>query len=115
MDVTAWVEWMLAQMSLASEYANRTIDSALQRIRFQARMSSVTLNERQQKTMKKLLDAGPKGYEGGMTTRKHERISQTSTPTAARDLIELERLGLLTRFGDGRSTRYYPAIEGWAE
>jgi Fic family protein len=115
MDVTAWVEWMLAQMSLASEYANRTIDSALQRIRFQARMSSVTLNERQQKTMKKLLDAGPKGYEGGMTTRKHERISQTSTPTAARDLIALERLGLLTRFGDGRSTRYYPAIEGWAE
>jgi len=65
--------------------------------------------------MKKLLDAGPKGYEGGMTTRKHERIAQTSTPTAARDLIELERLGLLTRYGDGRSTRYYPAIEGWAE
>ena len=65
--------------------------------------------------MKKLLDAGPKGYEGGITTRKHERILQTSTPTAARDLIELERLGLLKKFGDGRSTRYYPAIQGWAE
>jgi Fic family protein len=115
MDVTAWVEWMLAQMAQANEFANRTIDSAIQRIRFQARMAAFTLNERQQKTMKKLLDAGPKGYEGGMTTRKHERIAQTSTPTAARDLIELERLGLLTRYGDGRSTRYYPAIEGWAE
>ena len=45
--------------------------------------------------MKKLLDAGPKGYEGGITTRKHERILQTSTPTAARDLIQLERLGPL--------------------
>ena len=42
-------------------------------------------------------------------------IVQTSTPTAALDLIELERLGLLNRYGDGRSTRYYPAIEGWAE
>lgn len=115
MDVTAWVEWMLAQMSLANEFASRTIDAAIQRIRFQATMSAVSLNERQQKTMKKLLDAGPKAYEGGMTTRKHERIAQTSTPTAARDLIELERLGLLTRYGDGRSTRYYPAIEGWAE
>jgi Fic family protein len=115
MDVTAWVEWMLEQMTLASEFANRTIDSAIQRIRFQAQMSSFSLNERQQKTMKKLLDAGPKGCEGGMTTRKHERIAQTSTPTAARDLIDLERLGLLTRYGDGRSTRYYPAIEGWAE
>lgn len=115
MDVTAWVEWMLEQFCLASEFASRTIDAAIQRIRFQATMSAVSLNERQQKTMKKLLDAGPKGYEGGMTTRKHERIAQTSTPTAARDLIELERLGLLTRYGDGRSTRYYPAIEGWAE
>lgn len=115
MDVTAWVEWLLEQVTLASEFANRTIDSAIQRIRFQAQMSLVRLNERQQKTMKKLLDAGPKGYEGGMTTRKHERIAQTSTPTAARDLIELERLGLLIRRGDGRSTRYYPAIDGWAE
>ena len=115
MDITAWVEWMLEQFSQANEFANRTIDSAIQRMKFQAWMSTVALNERQQKTMKKLLDAGPKGYEGGMTTRKHEQISQTSTPTAARDLIELERLGLLKRQGEGRSTRYYPAIEGWAE
>jgi Fic family protein len=115
MDVTAWVEWMLTQIDLADEFANHTIDSAIQRIRFQVRMAAHSLNERQQKTMKKLLDAGPKGFEGGMTTRKHERIAQTSTPTAARDLIELERLGLLTRYGDGRSTRYYPAMEGWAE
>jgi Fic family protein len=97
MDVTAWVEWMLEQMSLASEFASLTIDSAIQRIRFQAVMSTVSLNQRQHKTMKKLLDAGPKGFDGGMTTRKHERISQTSTPTAARDLIELERLGLLNK------------------
>lgn len=115
MDVTAWVEWMLTQMDAANEFANRTIDSAIQRIRFQARMGAFTLNDRQQKTMKKLLDAGPKGFEGGMTTRKHARIAQTSTPTAARDLIELERLGLLARYGDGRSIRYYPAIEGWVE
>ena len=106
---------MLEQMSLASEFASLTIDSAIQRIRFQAVMSTVSLNQRQHKTMKKLLDAGPKGFDGGMTTRKHERISQTSTPTAARDLIELERLGLLKKYGAGRSTRYYPAIEGWAE
>ena len=115
MDVTAWVEWMLLQISQASEFASRTIDSAVQRIKFQAIMATVALNERQQKTMKKLLDAGPKGYIGGMTTRKHEQIAQTSTPTAARDLIDLERLGLLKRQGEGRSTRYYPAIEGWAE
>ena len=53
MDVTAWVEWMLLQISQASEFASRTIDSAVQRIKFQAIMATVALNERQQKTMKK--------------------------------------------------------------
>ena len=50
-----------------------------------------------------------------MSTRKHERMAQTSKPTAARDLIELERLGLLTRVGGGRSMRNYLAMVGWAE
>jgi hypothetical protein len=115
LDITPWLEWMLAQFSMANEFASNTIDSAIQRIKFQAWMSTLPLNLRQQKTMKKLLDAGPKGYIGGMTTRKHEQIAQTSTPTAARDLIDLEQLGLLKRKGEGRATRYYPAIEGWAD
>ena len=43
MDVTAWVEWILEQFSLAGEFASRTIDSAIQRIQFQALMSSIPL------------------------------------------------------------------------
>jgi Fic family protein len=113
LDVTPWVEWMLEQILMAREF--QTIDYSLQRIQFQASMSQHALNERQLKTMRKLLDAGPKGYMGGMTTRKHESISQVSTPTAARDLIDLENRGLLVKKGKGRSVRYYPAIEGWAE
>ena len=114
-DVTPWMTWMLAQIALASDFASQSIDHSLQRIQFYAVMSQQSLNERQLKTMKKLLDAGPKGYVGGMTTRKHEQISKTSKPTAARDLIDLEQRGLLVKQGLGRSTRYYPAIEGWAE
>ena len=114
-DVTPWMCWMLAQISSANDFASQTIDHSLQRIQFQSSMSRQALNERQLKTMKKLLDAGPKGYIGGMTTRKHEQISKTSKPTAARDLIDLEQRGLLVKKGMGRSTRYYPAIDGWAE
>jgi Fic family protein len=114
-DVTSWMCWMLAQISSASDFSSQTIDQSLQRIQFQASMSGQALNERQLKTLKKLLDAGPKGYIGGMTTRKHEQISKTSTPTAARDLIDLEQRGLLVKKGMGRATRYYPAIDGWAE
>ena len=115
LDVTPWMCWMLQQIALASEFASETIDHSLQRLRFQMRMSEHPLNDRQLKTMKKVLDAGPKGFQGGITTRKHEQIAKTSTPTAARDLIDLEERGLLVKQGKGRSTRYYPAIEGWAE
>lgn len=114
-DVTSWMRWMLEQITFASDYASQTIDHSLQRIQFQSLMAQCSLNDRQLKTMKKLLDAGPKGYEGGMTTRKHEQISKTSKPTAARDLIDLEEKGLLLKRGLGRSTRYYLAIDGWAE
>jgi Fic family protein len=114
-NVTPWMCWMLEQIALASDYASETIDNSMQRIRFQMTMFEQSLNERQLKTMKKVLDAGPKGFKGGITTRKHEQIAKTSTPTAARDLIDLEERGLLVKQGKGRSTRYYPAIEGWAE
>ena len=114
-DVTPWMCWMLEQISSACNFASQTIEHSLQRIQFQASMSHQALNERQLKTMKKLLDAGPKGYIGGMTTRKHEQISKTSKPTAALDLIDLEQRGLLVKKGMGRSTRYYPAIDDWEE
>ena len=115
LDVSGWVNWMLAQIAVSADHAARMIDSSLERINFQSSMSKAPLNDRQRKSMEKLLDAGPQGYVGGMTTRKHKAISQVSTPTAARDLIELEQLGLLVRQGAGRSVRYYPAIAGWAE
>jgi hypothetical protein len=37
-------------------------------------MSQQAMNERQLKTMKKLLEAGPKGYIGGTTKRKRVRF-----------------------------------------
>lgn len=60
-----------------------------------------------------LLDAGPGGFEGGMSTRKYESLTGASRATSSRDLIELETMGVLQRVGDGRSTRYYLAIPGW--
>ncbi|WP_431288016.1 hypothetical protein [Roseateles chitinivorans] len=60
-----------------------------------------------------LIDAGPAGIEGGMSTRKYEQIGETSRATASRELLELEALGCLRRFGAGRSTHYQVAIDGW--
>ena len=50
---------------------------------------------------------GPKGFEGGMTAKKHMSINQTSKATATRDLSVLEKLGAFIITGSGRNTNYH--------
>jgi Fic family protein len=64
--------------------------------------------------MNLLLDAGPGGFEGGMSTKKYENVTGTSRATASRELIDLAAMGLLRQIGAGRSTRYGVALPGWA-
>jgi len=113
LDVTDWVSWFVRQVQVSCEEASRTIDDTLAKARFWMDHSSKDLNERQRKAVNLLLDAGPNGFEGGMSTRKYESITGTSRASASRELIELEALGLLARAGAGRSTRYYVKLPGW--
>lgn len=113
LDVTAWVTWFLQQIQVACEAASRTIDDTLAKARFWMDHSGKDLNARQRKIMNLLLDAGPNGFEGGMSTRKYESIAGTSRATASRELIELEALGLLQHTGVARSTRYHVNLPGW--
>jgi Fic family protein len=113
LDVTDWVSWFVQQIQVSCEEASRTIDDALAKARFWMDHSNKDLNERQRKAVNLLLDAGPNGFEGGMSTRKYESITGTSRASASRELIEMEALGLLARAGAGRSTRYYVKLPGW--
>lgn len=48
-----------------------------------------------------------KGFEGGITTRKHEAITRCSNRTANRDLADLVAKGIIIPLpGCGRTTRY---------
>lgn len=115
MDITPWLIWMIGQIGQACDFAALSVDISLARIRFLAKISQVTLNPRQRKSLAKLLEAGPVGFDGAMTTRKHASLCKTSKPSAARDLIEMASAGVVLSAGAGRSTRYYLAIEGWGE
>lgn len=113
-DVTRWVLWFLEQVRVSCESATVTIDATLDKARFWAAHEKAPISPRQRKVINVLLDAGPNGFEGGMSTRKYESIGATSRATASRELLGLEALGLLRRAGAGRSTRYYIALDGWA-
>lgn len=114
LDVTPWVLWFVSQVRAACEKAAGVVDLSLAKARFWTTHSDKDLNARQRKAINSLLDAGPGGFEGGMSTRKYEAMTSTSRATASRELIALASQGLVVVVGAGRSTRYYINVEGWA-
>ena len=100
-------------MQAACEEASAVVDQTLVKARFWLDHGNKAMNERQRKVMNLLLDAGPGGFDGGMSTKKYENVTGTSRATASRELIDLEAMGLLQQVGGGRSTRYYVRLPGW--
>lgn len=50
-----------------------------------------------------MLDAEPKGFEGGMTAKKYISITKASKATATRDLQELVDLAIFIVEGGGEA------------
>jgi Fic family protein len=113
LDVTPWVMWFTEQVHAAFDMAASVVDLPLAKAMFWNHHRAKDLSPRQRKAVNALLDAGPEGFEGGMSTRKYENLTGAARATASRDLIELAALGLLAQVGAGRGTRYYVQIEGW--
>jgi len=107
MNVTGWLQWFLTQIPEACTTSEWVIRRTLAKVAFWSQHRHTDLNERQRKVLNRLLDAGPGGFEGGLSARKYEVMAQTTKPTATRDLADLVRLGCLSPLGaGGRSTAY---------
>jgi Fic family protein len=75
--------------------------------RFWRRFAQTGLKDRQSKVVNRLLEAGPGGFEGGLTNRKYAGMGHVSKATAQRELADLVRKGILCiNQGGGRSTSY---------
>jgi Fic family protein len=106
LDITPWLVWFIDQIRSAFEATSAVISQSLDKAQFWNEHRSKDLNPRQRKAINLLLDAGPGGFEGGLSTRKYENLTGAARATASRDLIELAGMGLLRQVGAGRSTRY---------
>jgi len=106
LDITPWLHWFLTQVAEACIQSEQIIQRSLAKGTFWARHHDKQINERQRKVLNRLLDAGPDGFEGGMTTRKYVSLTRCSAITASRDLADLAGSGCLLVVGAGRSTRY---------
>lgn len=104
-EITEWVKYFVNVILNAQSAVELQIDFILKKTLFFQKFEN-TLNERQMKVVQRMLQAGIKGFEGGMSAKKYMSITDVSKATATRDLQEMLELKVLKQIGGGRSVRY---------
>ena len=112
-DIDRWLEWFCRTFAQACRRSAAVIGTALAKAQFWAAHAGKVVSKAQAKSLNSLLDAGPRGFEGGLTTRKYVSIAGVSRATAYRDLAALVEAGMLASHGQGKRTRYFIDLEGW--
>lgn len=104
-EITAWIHYFVQIIHDAQVEARKILNFTLQKTKFFVRFKD-KFNDRQAKAIKKMLETGPDGFEGGMTAKKYMSINKTSKATATRDLQHLVEIETLKITGGGRSVSY---------
>ncbi len=112
-DIDRWLVWFCHTFVEASLRSKSVVLSALAKARFWAGHAGTPVTEAQAKVLNRLIDAGPRGFEGDLTTRKYVALTGLSRATAYRDLAALAAAGLLASYGQGKATRYHINLQGW--
>lgn len=106
-DVTEWLVWFLESFERAIKRSDKIIGNVLAKADFWQVHVQTELNERQKKVLNRMLDAGPGGFEGGLTTRKYVSMTKTSRATAFREISDMVDKKVLRQLpGKGRSVSY---------
>ena len=105
-DITEWLAWFLGSFARAIGRSEEILDGVFSKSEFWRHHAQEKLTDRQKKVINRLLDEGPGGFEGGMTTQKYASMTHCSRATAFRELDQLTELGILQREGQGRAVRY---------
>lgn len=104
-EITDWIDYFINLVLNSQIEVEKQINFILKKAIFFDKFKDF-LNERQLKTIKRMLQAGIKGFEGGMSARKYMVITGASKATATRDLQYLFAIKVLKQIGSGRSARY---------
>lgn len=106
-DVSGWLTWFLGCYQRAITKSGSIISLVLIKAEFWNQHAQDGLNERQRKVVNRMLDAGPDGFEGGLTTRKYVGMTKTSRATAFREMSDMVEKKVLRQLkGKGRNVRY---------
>jgi Fic family protein len=110
-EITSWVNYFVSIILKAQITAEEQIDFTLKKVKFFDRFRAM-FNDRQLTVVKRMLEEGTAGFEGGMNAKKYISITKTSKATATRDLQDLIEKGIFIPLGKsgGRSTSYQVSL-----
>ncbi len=106
-EITPWIEYFVQTVLTAQSEVEIQIEFTLKKTQFFDRFHE-QLNDRQMVVVRRMLEEGTKGFEGGMNAKKYMGLTGTSKATATRDLQHLLEIGAFVLAGNagGRSTSY---------
>ncbi len=108
-EITAWLHYFVNIVLAAYVDIEKQINFILKKSQYFDQHEN-SFNERQLKIIKRMMQAGVGGFEGGMSAKKYMAMTGVSKATATRDLQDLLMMGALRQMGEGRSVRYELSI-----
>lgn len=105
LEITEWIRYFTQVIITAQRDSKALVGFLLNKVKFFDKFRNL-MEERHAKVLGKMFDAGPEGFQGGMSAKKYMSLTQVSKATATRDLQYLYEQGMLTKSGAGRSVRY---------
>jgi len=106
LEITEWLLWFAQTALDAQGYSIAMIDHLIAKTKMMDHLRG-RLNARQEKALIRMFDAGPEGFTGGLSAKNYISITETTTPTATRDLGDLVTKGALKRTGERKAARYW--------
>jgi Fic family protein len=104
-EITSWLVWFAGIAIEAQRRTAANIEFLLDKTKLFDRLRG-QLNPRQEKALLRMLQEGPRGFEGGLNAGKYSGITKASPATATRDLADMVARGALIRSGERRHARY---------
>lgn len=109
LEITPWLVWFAETALSAQTYSGTLIEHLIAKTKMMDRLRG-SLNDRQEKALLRMFEAGPVGFVGGLSAKNYMAITGAAEATTTRDLRDLVAKGALNRTGERKATRYWLAI-----
>ncbi len=106
LDINEWLHYFCDTVLSAQDYTQRIIDFLINKGKFYQYFGD-KLNQRQAKVIGRMFREGVDGFTGGLSAKNYISITGAARATATRDLQSLVEMGVFTKTGERKYTRYY--------